>query len=182
MPDARSLEVDLPVRSATAGATVLDVRNPDEYESGHVPGAVLIPLDQLAARQDEIPDGDPLYVICAVGGRSLTATKALVEAGYRAVSVAGGTNGWIERGGRVVTGDRGPSEADAGPDREPGWPELSRTGPKSPRWPLPAPSCRVGPAPSRSRLVAVAVSMPLETRASPARPADPAEAPIGSIR
>ncbi len=82
-----------------AGAAVLDVRNPDEYVAGHVAGAVLIPLGELAARQDEIPAGDPLYVICAVGGRSLTATKALVEAGYRAVSVAGGTNGWIERGG-----------------------------------------------------------------------------------
>jgi rhodanese-related sulfurtransferase len=101
------LEVDLAQFEAAheAGAVVLDVRQPDEYQSAHVPGAVLIPLDQLAARQDEIPDGDPLYVICAVGGRSLTATRALVGAGYRAVSVAGGTNGWIERGGQVATGD-----------------------------------------------------------------------------
>jgi rhodanese-related sulfurtransferase len=102
------LEVDLAGFAVAhlAGAAVLDVRNPDEYETAHVPRAVLIPLDQLAARQDEIPDGDPLYVICAVGGRSLTAAKALVDAGYRAISVAGGTNGWIERGGAVVTGDR----------------------------------------------------------------------------
>jgi rhodanese-related sulfurtransferase len=102
-----SLEVDLETFSSAhaSGATVLDVRNPDEYETAHVPGAVLIPLPELAARQEEIPDGDPLYVICAVGGRSLTATKALVDAGYNAVSVAGGTNGWIERGGPVVTGD-----------------------------------------------------------------------------
>lgn len=106
--DPRSLEVDLEQFEAAqaAGAVLLDVRNPDEYVAGHVAGAVLIPLDELAARQDEIPAGDPLYVICAVGGRSLTAAKALVEAGYRAVSVAGGTNGWIERGGAVVTGDR----------------------------------------------------------------------------
>jgi rhodanese-related sulfurtransferase len=103
---AASLEVDLAQFEAAhaAGAVVLDVRNPDEYQSAHVPGAVLIPLDELAARQDEIPEGDPLYVICAVGGRSLTATRALVGAGYRAVSVAGGTNGWIERGGQVVSG------------------------------------------------------------------------------
>lgn len=100
------LEVDLDAFAAAreVGAVVLDVRNPDEYNAGHVPGAVLIPLDELAARRDEIPSGDPLYVICAVGGRSLTATKALVDAGYQAVSVAGGTNGWIERGGPVVTG------------------------------------------------------------------------------
>ena len=101
------LEVDLDAfaRAFEAGATVLDVRNPDEYRQAHVPGAVLIPLPELVARQEEIPDGEPLYVICAVGGRSLTATKALVEAGYRAVSVAGGTNGWILRGEPIATGD-----------------------------------------------------------------------------
>lgn len=101
------LEVDLGhfAEAHAEGATVLDVRNPDEYRVAHVPGAVLIPLDELPARQAEIPDGDPLYVICAVGGRSLTAAKALADAGYSAVSVAGGTNGWIEQGGAVVTGD-----------------------------------------------------------------------------
>lgn len=102
------LEVDLETfaQAHKSGATVLDVRNVDEYRTAHVPGAVLIPLTELAARQDEIPEADPLYVICAVGGRSLTATKALVDAGYSAVSVAGGTNGWIERGGDVVAGDQ----------------------------------------------------------------------------
>jgi rhodanese-related sulfurtransferase len=109
MPDeSRPLEVDLEQFEAAhaAGAAVLDVRNPDEYVAGHVAGAILIPLGELVVRQDEIPAGDPLYVICAVGGRSLVAAQALVEAGYRAVSVAGGTRGWIERGGLVVTGER----------------------------------------------------------------------------
>ena len=107
MTDA-PLEVDLETFASAyeQGATVLDVRNPDEYRTAHVPGAVLIPLPDLAARQDDIPEGDPLYVICAAGGRSLTATKALVGAGYQAVSVAGGTNGWIERGGEVAQGDQ----------------------------------------------------------------------------
>lgn len=101
-----SLEIDLDTFAAAhaEGAPVLDVRNPDEYETAHVPGAVLIPLGDLAARQDEIPAGDPLYVICALGGRSLTATKALVEAGYSALSVAGGTNGWVEQGRPTVSG------------------------------------------------------------------------------
>jgi rhodanese-related sulfurtransferase len=104
--DPKPLEVDLETFAGAhaAGAVVLDVRNPDEYETAHVAGAVLIPLGELATRQDEIPEGDPLYVICAAGGRSLTAAKALINAGYPAVSVAGGTNGWIERGGQVVTG------------------------------------------------------------------------------
>jgi thioredoxin 1 len=105
-----SLEVDLDTFAAAyaGGATLLDVRNPDEYEEKHVPGAVLIPLGELAARVEEIPSGDPLYVICAAGGRSLTAAKALAEAGYPAVSVAGGTNGWAAGGGVTVSGpDRG---------------------------------------------------------------------------
>ncbi|HEX4864546.1 MAG TPA: rhodanese-like domain-containing protein, partial [Acidimicrobiales bacterium] len=103
---ANPLEVDLETfaKAHADGASVLDVRNPDEYETAHVPGAVLIPLGELVEREDEIPQVDPLYVICAVGGRSLTATKALVDAGYNALSVAGGTNGWIERGGEVVSG------------------------------------------------------------------------------
>lgn len=107
MPD-NPLEVDLDTFAAAyeAGATILDVRNPDEYRAAHVPNAVLIPLTEPAARQDEIPEADPLYVICAVGGRSLTAARALVGAGYRAVSVAGGTNGWVGRGGAVATGDQ----------------------------------------------------------------------------
>jgi rhodanese-related sulfurtransferase len=103
------LEVDLDSFAdayAAGDGVVLDVRNPDEYRAAHVPGAVLIPLGEMAVRQDEIPKGEPLFVICAVGGRSLTAAKALVEAGYPAVSVAGGTNGWIERGGEVVAGDQ----------------------------------------------------------------------------
>lgn len=106
--ESSPLEVDLDTFAAAhaGGAVVLDVRNPDEYVAGHVPGAVLIPLPELAARQEEIPEGDPLFVICAVGGRSLSATKALVDAGYSAVSVAGGTNGWAERGGEVVAGDQ----------------------------------------------------------------------------
>jgi rhodanese-related sulfurtransferase len=104
--ETNELEVDLDTfaEAQAAGAPVVDVRNPDEYEGGHVPGAVLIPLGELGARQDEIPDGDPIYVICAMGGRSLQATKAMVEAGYSAVSVTGGTKGWIEQGRPVVTG------------------------------------------------------------------------------
>lgn len=105
-PDVNGLEVDVDTFAAAhaRGATVLDVRNPSEYEAGHVAGAKLIPLPELAQRQAEIPDADPIYVICAVGGRSLTAAKAMVQAGYRAVSVAGGTKAWIEQGRPVVTG------------------------------------------------------------------------------
>jgi len=86
------------------GAWVLDVRQPDEYEDGHVPGAHLVPLDQLNERHTEVPTDRQVYVICASGGRSAAATEALNGAGYRAVNVAGGTRGWIDAGHRVVKG------------------------------------------------------------------------------
>src|ERR1700738_3995809 len=100
MADADPLEVDLDTFATAhaAGAVVLDVRNPDEYDSGHVSGAVRVPLPELGARQEYIPDGDPVYVICAMGGRSLQATKAMVEAGYHALSVSGGAQSRVEPG------------------------------------------------------------------------------------
>lgn len=102
--DDPEVDLDTFADAHAQGATVLDVRNPDEYQDGHVAGAVLIPLGELAARQAEIPTADPLYVICASGGRSLQAARALAGAGYRALSVAGGTKGWVAAGRPVVTG------------------------------------------------------------------------------
>jgi rhodanese-related sulfurtransferase len=101
-----SLEVDQESFAAAyaAGAVVLDVRNPDEYEAAHVPEAILIPLPELRARLDEVPADEPLYVICASGVRSLRAAEALAQNGYSARSVAGGTIEWVERGGKVATG------------------------------------------------------------------------------
>jgi rhodanese-related sulfurtransferase len=80
------------------GAVVVDVRNEDEWVGGHVPGALHIPMGELASRWEEIPRGDRVYVICAVGGRSLRAAKALIDAGVDAVSVAGGTIQWADEG------------------------------------------------------------------------------------
>lgn len=108
MSDAQPTpEVDLDTFAGAyaSGAAVLDVRRPDEYVERHVPGAVLIPLDELAGRLDDVPGGDPLYVICKSGGRSLTAAAVLRAAGRDAVSVAGGTDGWASSGRPVLSGD-----------------------------------------------------------------------------
>lgn len=80
------------------GVSLLDVRNPDEWEQARVPGAPLIPLPELGERLHEVPDGEPLYVICAAGGRSAKAAELLRARGRDAVNVAGGTRGWIEAG------------------------------------------------------------------------------------
>ncbi len=87
-----------------SGALLVDVRMPDEYEEAHVPGAVLIPLPQLSERAQEVPKDQRVYVICASGGRSLAAAEALNNAGWDAVSVAGGTKGWASEGRPVLTG------------------------------------------------------------------------------
>ncbi|HSH59042.1 MAG TPA: rhodanese-like domain-containing protein [Acidimicrobiales bacterium] len=87
-----------------SGALVVDVRMPDEYAVVHVPGAVLIPLPELATRAPEVAKDRRVYVICASGGRSLVAAEALNKAGWDAVSVAGGTKGWASEGRPVSRG------------------------------------------------------------------------------
>ncbi|MCA1841954.1 MAG: rhodanese-like domain-containing protein [Actinobacteria bacterium] len=102
----RPPEVDLETlaRALETSAALIDVRRPDEYAEKRIPGARLIPLDELANRMDEIPTGETVYVVCASGGRSLTAAAALNQAGWDAVSVAGGTNKWAEEGRSIETG------------------------------------------------------------------------------
>lgn len=82
---------------------LVDVRNPDEYDAGHVPGAQLLPLPELPDRLDELPDGK-LHLICRSGGRSLKAAEFLAERGRDVVNVAGGTLAWVEAGEAVDTG------------------------------------------------------------------------------
>jgi rhodanese-related sulfurtransferase len=78
---------------------VLDVREPWEYQAGHVPGARLIPLAELEDRVNEVPRDRSIFAICHSGQRSLAAAGYLLQLGYSAVSnVDGGTAAWIERG------------------------------------------------------------------------------------
>jgi molybdopterin/thiamine biosynthesis adenylyltransferase/rhodanese-related sulfurtransferase len=83
------------------GAVVLDVREPDEYEQGAIPGAVHIARGNLESSiENRVPDKDtPLIVHCAGGVRSAFAAKSLEELGYtNVVSVAGGFNKWKDEG------------------------------------------------------------------------------------
>jgi rhodanese-related sulfurtransferase len=88
------------------GAVVIDVREPFEYVTGHVPGADLVPLSQLGSSVAELPRGVPVYVICASGNRSLAAADFLARAGIDAWSVAGGMGAWQRAGHPVVHGTR----------------------------------------------------------------------------
>ena len=89
---------------ASGEVTVVDVREADEYEAGHVPGAKLIPRGLLELRsQEELPDKDARIVVhCALGGRGALAAKTLQELGYTNVAnMEGGMNAWRERGFEV---------------------------------------------------------------------------------
>lgn len=85
---------------------VVDVREPDEYAAGHVPGARLIPVDRIAETTGELPTDSPVYVVCASGNRSRGVADQLAERGFDAWSVAGGTNAWAGAGRRIVTGSQ----------------------------------------------------------------------------
>lgn len=76
---------------------ILDVREADEYESGHIPGAVLFPVGSIDRESAEqlIPDKDTLLLVyCRSGNRSKTAALALAELGYTQVYEFGGINDW----------------------------------------------------------------------------------------
>ena len=85
------------------GVTI-DVRERAEFAQAHVPGAILMPMGQLASRLDEIDRSARVHVVCASGNRSKAMTDLLVAAGFDAVSVAGGTLAWLESGRAVGVG------------------------------------------------------------------------------
>ena len=90
------------------GATILDVREDDEWAAGHVAGSVHVPLSELPARAADIPDSDPLVVVCRVGGRSAQVTAWLAGQGRHAVNLAGGLESWAAIGRPLVTDDGTP--------------------------------------------------------------------------
>ena len=102
----RTPEVDVDQLAAAleGGAQVVDVRERGEYAEVHVPGAVLIPMGQLAARMGELDSTSPVYVVCASGNRSSAMTDLLRASGFDACSVTGGTQAWVSSGRAVGVG------------------------------------------------------------------------------
>lgn len=73
---------------------VVDVREPNEYAGGHIPGSRLIPLGSLAQRLAELPRDRSIVAVCRSGARSASATRQLKAAGYEVVNMAGGMLAW----------------------------------------------------------------------------------------
>lgn len=90
-------------------AVLLDVREDDEWQRGHAPGAQHIPMGQIPARLSEIDPTADLFVVCQAGGRSQRVARYLAGNGYAPVNVVGGMLAWAGAGRPVVTdgGDAG---------------------------------------------------------------------------
>jgi rhodanese-related sulfurtransferase len=86
-------------------AVILDVREQDEWDAGHAPSAVHIPLGELPTRLDELPDTDngTLAVTCRGGGRSSRAVAWLSQQGFDVANLDGGMKGWHASGKPVVS-------------------------------------------------------------------------------
>ncbi len=79
--------------------TLVDVREVDEYEEGHVPGAINLPLSELEGRLGELPAEGNLLLICKTGGRSAMAAAVVGATGRpNLFNVDGGTMGWAKAG------------------------------------------------------------------------------------
>lgn len=79
---------------------IIDVRNPDEYTSGHVKGAIFIPVDEVIARTDELPKNKKLLFICAAGVRSGLACEMAAAMGVDTellYNIEDGTPAWLAK-------------------------------------------------------------------------------------
>lgn len=83
-------------------AVILDVREQDEWDAGHAPNAVHIPMSELPSRTGDLPEDEPLPVVCRAGGRSLRSAAWLEGQGYNVINVDGGMQAWQAAGKQIV--------------------------------------------------------------------------------
>ncbi|MEY9843272.1 rhodanese-like domain-containing protein [Streptacidiphilus sp. MAP5-3] len=94
------------IASVPADAVLLDVREQDEWDAGHAESALHVPMSEFVARIGELPEAEPLYVVCRVGGRSAQVVQYLVQQGRKAVNVDGGMLAW-DAAGRGIVSEQG---------------------------------------------------------------------------
>lgn len=106
MPSIEDLGID-DIRDGLARGTILlvDVREPNEWDAGHIPGAVLVPLSTFDPRAIPDPQGRRIVLSCRSGKRSLTAAHIANESGVHVdAHYAGGFLDWVNHGAPVETG------------------------------------------------------------------------------
>jgi rhodanese-related sulfurtransferase len=87
-----------PARAKELGgeAQFVDVRTPEEYEAGHIPGAEFIPLDEIQSSAGKLDQGRPVVFYCRSGDRSTLAVDAFRASGWDAYAIDGGLVAWAE--------------------------------------------------------------------------------------
>jgi rhodanese-related sulfurtransferase len=103
MSEAPAVDIAETRQLLDAGAVLVDVREPDEWEAGHAPDATWIPMGEISARHGELANDRPVLVVCRSGARSARVTTELLGAGFDATNVAGGMQAWEAAGLPVVT-------------------------------------------------------------------------------
>jgi len=89
--------------AVAADAFLIDVREPYEWQAGHVENALHIPMGEIQQRLDEIPTDQEVVVVCKVGGRSAQVTDYLNKVGRTAVNLDGGMHAWETAGRAMVS-------------------------------------------------------------------------------
>lgn len=105
VPEMKVAEV-IAARAGAQPLLLLDVREPYEWRQVHIPGSLHIPMNSVPGRLAELPQGQPIVVLCAHGSRSYGVAHYLREQGFDAINLQGGITRWSVEGGEWVTGDR----------------------------------------------------------------------------
>jgi rhodanese-related sulfurtransferase len=90
------------LRKQPAGFQLVDVRSPSEFASGHIPGAVNIPMDQIESRMDDLRLDLPIVLICQMGKRARMTANLLGPCGRELSILEGGTSAWMQAGLAMV--------------------------------------------------------------------------------
>ncbi len=102
MPEQVTVQ-QLTAAMTEGGIVLVDVREDDEWDEGHIPGAVHIAMGTIPSFLDQLPTDGSLYVICEVGGRSGRVAQYLESQGIPATNVAGGMDHYRQLGGPIET-------------------------------------------------------------------------------
>jgi rhodanese-related sulfurtransferase len=96
--DLSNVDVEQARALVDEGALLLDVREDSEFERGHAPGALHIPLAEVPDHLEDLPRDRQIVAVCRSGGRSSRAGKFLIEQGFDVVNLEGGMTAWAQQG------------------------------------------------------------------------------------
>ena len=85
---------------------LVDVRSPNEFAAGHIPGSVNLPMNEISGRLRDLRPNQAIVLICQRGSRAALTADLLKAQGVEASVLQGGTHAWVNRGGRLISNVR----------------------------------------------------------------------------